>query len=54
METDHSEIFIDNICKSVDFKLSMRIKDYKILLSTYNDMTEIIEFIKKNNIKRSK
>lgn len=51
METDHSEIFIDNICKSIDIKLSRRIEDYKILLSTYNDMTDIIGFIKKEQHK---
>jgi hypothetical protein len=51
MEPDHSEIFTGNICKSVDIKLSRRIEDYKILLSTYNDMTDIIEFIMKEQHK---
>lgn len=51
METDHSEIFINNICKSIDIKLSRRIQDYKFLLSTYNDITDIIDFIKKEQYK---
>lgn len=51
METDHSEIFIDNFCRTLDARIKRPIENYRTLLSTYRDTSNIIEFIKKEKQK---